>query len=176
MRLREPAASRRQSRKRCTAGRSVRFFSVTMSAGHSGSGRSTGSSFRELPAGPNHRTELGSTAMKRPRMLRIFRRCTENVVIATGGIDIPTARNASMMAAPPGVSGDGEIKGTPASSVRLILRRRAHGLSLEAARQIRSRNRTSAKRCSDRSASNGFGKRVMTISAFLSCSAAKPMT
>src|SRR6185503_4250619 len=79
------ATSRAHSTKRSTDGLSVRFFSVTISAGGCGIGTSSGSSFSAWKPRLKRRIETGSTATKRPLIPRMLRTWTEKVVMLTGG-------------------------------------------------------------------------------------------
>src|SRR5262249_53619796 len=123
------ATSRTQAMKRSTGGLKVRFFNVTSRDGQGAIGNSSGSSFKEWRLGFSLRTEAGTAETKRFLMLNKLRTGIDNVVTACG-IGNAAARNASMSAAPPGVSEGGVINTASARSARVILRRRAQRLCL----------------------------------------------
>jgi hypothetical protein len=98
----------------------VERFIACVKDGQGAIGNSSDSSFKEWRSGFSRRIEAGTAETKCSLMLNKLRRATDSVV-TTCGIGNTAARNASMTAAPPGMSEGGEINTASARSASQLL-------------------------------------------------------
>ena len=80
--------------KRSTTGLSVRFFNVTITAGHDWTGKSTGNAFSEKRSPQMRRVEFGNVVIWEPEAAKLTRRCVESVCKILLGTPRPPLRRA----------------------------------------------------------------------------------